>query len=29
MGACQFYKCLIASRFIHVKKEREQKKERA
>ncbi len=26
MGACQFHKCLIASRFIHVKRKREEKK---
>lgn len=26
MGACQFHKCLIASRFIHVKGKREEKK---
>ncbi len=25
MGACQFHKCLIASRFVHVK--REEKRE--
>jgi len=28
MGACQFHKCLIASRFIHVKRERESRRKR-
>ena len=28
MGACQFHKCLIASRFIHVKRGRGGEKKR-
>lgn len=28
MGACQFHKCLIASRFIHVKRKVELERER-
>lgn len=28
MGACQFHKCLIASRFIHVKRGRGGKKKK-
>lgn len=28
MGACQFHKCLIVRRFIHVKGERVEKKNR-
>lgn len=28
MGACQFHKCLIASRFIHVKRGRGKKKKK-
>ena len=28
MGACQFHKRLIASRFIHVKRERESRRKR-